>query len=535
MRLNAAATCTLPSLVCAVCRLEPARLTELELTFEVPVVPASFAPPPRLLSACLSASPPSDSLPPSVASPVPPVPVPEAASPPSFWLEAPCEPARDVLLSELLPLAETLTLRARALRCSDAVELSLRTEMVNDAPTPTLPPAAAALAPSSRVVSFLAVSVMSSLAERSVADVPRAASARAPEMSSESTGVMEMPPCEPASVLSVSVEPCKAAISAPLIDPLPAALITAPSAALEITSAPNTPDGDCRADAQAGSRAAALCEGVCRYRFMGLALNRQRAALAQRNGSLVPDNRFGLRAGNMHRNRARHAEVALRIPGLGVRRKHELFAFAAGHGGEFKAARRDRAIFNIGVVRMQRHRYGDAYAERERFLLLICGGFARIARILDKRPRDDDVHGFRVTADRDGQLVAVFAVRVRRDGNRRLHGPFHRLDCQRVRLEFIARRGRDGDFNRLAAVGALRRGNRAVGGLRNDDFVRFIRGGDADDELMVRADRTWHGERVVRNRDCDRIVLFVLAAHDVEIIRFDGNRKALAGSFRCAR
>ncbi|MPM39686.1 hypothetical protein SDC9_86320 [bioreactor metagenome] len=126
-----------------------------------------------------------------------------------------------------------------------------------------------------------------------------------------------------------------------------------------------------RADAQTGGSPAARCNRVGGHSFVGGACYLQRAALGKRNGRFVADDRFGLCAGNMHGHRARETEVALRVPGFGVRGKHKLTALAAGCRGELKAARRNRAVFDISVVGMQRHRDRDADAEREGFLLLI--------------------------------------------------------------------------------------------------------------------------------------------------------------------
>jgi hypothetical protein len=78
-------------------------------------------------------------------------------------LVEPCEPAREREVSVLLLTARTVKLRARALRLSTALALSLSTVIAKDAPTPTFPPDAAALAASSRVTALLAATRISEL------------------------------------------------------------------------------------------------------------------------------------------------------------------------------------------------------------------------------------------------------------------------------------------------------------------------------------------------------------------------------------
>ena len=202
---NAAATCVLPSEVCACWRLDTWLVKPPADRLPAPVAPAVLIPPEIALSACLSAS---DFSPDPFESPSPSALAPGVEVEPVEELAvAPCAPAREVDFMELRLTALTRTLPAFTLLRRLALALSLTTEIAKEPPTPTLPPAAAALAVISRNIALWAETTASPAAFRTalLLDRPSLASVLTPLISRPKTGVAEMPPEEPAVVFIVSV------------------------------------------------------------------------------------------------------------------------------------------------------------------------------------------------------------------------------------------------------------------------------------------------------------------------------------------
>ncbi len=133
--------------------------------------------------------------------------MPGAASPEEVLVGgvAPTALALVVSVRRLAELASTDTLSAVTLRFNVASALSFRIAMPNEAPTPTLLPAAAASASTVRIILPSAETATSPVAVSVPACLPRYASEEMPEMASANTGTMDLPPAAPAAAKTVSV------------------------------------------------------------------------------------------------------------------------------------------------------------------------------------------------------------------------------------------------------------------------------------------------------------------------------------------
>ena len=116
---------------------------------------------------------------------------------------APFALARDVDLIMFFAIVFTYTFLALTLRDTLDSVLSFNTEIEKDPPTPQLEPAAAALAASWRLKSLFVETLRSPDEKIDPSPEPIFATVSVPETRSERTGVMEMPPAEPATELTV--------------------------------------------------------------------------------------------------------------------------------------------------------------------------------------------------------------------------------------------------------------------------------------------------------------------------------------------
>ena len=213
LSVKAAAMSMLPSDVEAPCLEFAAPLTAAGFVPPEFTWPASLPAPPSIPSACLSA--PDFCFPPAAGS----------GSPELLWFPPdpdpdPCEDeddddgaaplalALDVDVVLFLALTVTLTFLAFTLLESLATVESFRTSIEKDPPAATLSPAAAALAESILVMVESAWITTSPFDTSSRVPDPRCALVSVPVTSSDSTGVMEMPPAEPAAAVTdwLSVE-----------------------------------------------------------------------------------------------------------------------------------------------------------------------------------------------------------------------------------------------------------------------------------------------------------------------------------------
>ena len=227
-----AATETLPSLVCAPWRLAFWPSTPPVETLLLPLTLARPAPPPTMLSAWLSA------LPLSLL---------------ELLAVAPLALALETLLTVLSDSAPTYTPVAVTPRESMAVAVSLMMLMLKLPPAATLSPAELASALISCAASLRAkittyfsasgsvvVFSLASVSSARAAPLPSLAWASLPLMSSASTGVIDMPPAEPALAVTLSVTFCLAITLMPSSVASLASVRSASSAMSAIVSAPVT-------------------------------------------------------------------------------------------------------------------------------------------------------------------------------------------------------------------------------------------------------------------------------------------------------
>ena len=171
----------------------------------------SLPAPPSIPSACLSAPDfPSGSDDPESDDPESEDPDPEDGDD-----AAPLALALELELVRFLAVVVTLSPFVLTLRESFAFVTSFSTEIANDPPTATLPPAAAASAVRVLVISLLAAILMSPAHVIFFVPDPSFALVSVPVTRSESTGVTEIPPADPAAASTLCVSEDVADISIP--------------------------------------------------------------------------------------------------------------------------------------------------------------------------------------------------------------------------------------------------------------------------------------------------------------------------------